>query len=84
MRDQTAEEWLDELASDAPVPGGGAAAAMNAAVAAALVLMVCDLTVGKQRSAEHERTMCSALERAKALRHIACGSLRRTRRRSRL
>ncbi len=41
------EPWLDDLASAAPTPGGGAAAAMSAAMAAALVSMVCNLTIGK-------------------------------------
>lgn len=68
MDNQTVEEWLDALASDAPAPGGGAAAAMNAAVGAALVSMVCNLTIGKRRYADHEQTMTAALERATTLR----------------
>jgi len=68
VQDQTVGEWLDALASDAPAPGGGAAAAMNAAVGAALVSMVCNLTIGKPRYAEHEATMTAALERATTLR----------------
>ncbi|MCW2918252.1 MAG: Formiminotransferase-cyclodeaminase [Actinomycetia bacterium] len=47
-------EWLAALASDAPAPGGGAAAAMNAAMAAALVEMVCNLTTGKAKFADHD------------------------------
>jgi formiminotetrahydrofolate cyclodeaminase len=68
VEDQTVGAWLDALASDAPAPGGGAAAAMNAAVGAALVSMVCNLTIGKPRYAEHEATMTAALERATVLR----------------
>ncbi|MFI1991794.1 cyclodeaminase/cyclohydrolase family protein [Actinoplanes sp. NPDC020271] len=55
--DQTVGSWLDDLASEAPAPGGGAAAAMNAAVGAGLVAMVCNLTIGKPRYAEHEPLM---------------------------
>jgi formiminotetrahydrofolate cyclodeaminase len=40
---------------------------MNAAVGAALVSMVCNLTIGKPRYAEHEQTMTAALERATTL-----------------
>jgi formiminotetrahydrofolate cyclodeaminase len=56
--------WLEALASAAPAPGGGAAAALNVAVGAALIEMVCNLTIGKPRYAEHEATMKGALARA--------------------
>jgi formiminotetrahydrofolate cyclodeaminase len=65
---QTIGSWLDDLASDAPAPGGGAAAAMNAAVGAALVSMVCNLTIGKPKYAEHEPVMRDALVSATHLR----------------
>lgn len=67
-RDQTIGSWLDELASAAPTPGGGAAAAISAALGAALVAMVCNLTIGKPRYAEHEPLMCDALSSATRLR----------------
>ncbi len=41
---------------------------MNAAAGAALVAMVCRLTIGKPRYAEHEQTMTEALAAAEALR----------------
>ena len=71
MNTQTVEGWLDALASEAPTPGGGSAAAMNAAVAAALISMVCNLTVGRPRYAEHEQTMIAARGRADGLRKDA-------------
>ncbi len=40
-------EFLDELASSAPAPGGGAVAALAGALGAALVSMVANLTRGK-------------------------------------
>jgi formiminotetrahydrofolate cyclodeaminase len=66
--DDTIGSWLDDLASDSPAPGGGAAAAMNAAVGAALVSMVCNLTIGKPRYAEHEPLMRRVLEESTELR----------------
>jgi formiminotetrahydrofolate cyclodeaminase len=68
---QTIGTWLTELASDAPAPGGGAAAAMHAAVGAALIGMVCNLTIGKPRYAVHERTMAEARDRSAVLRREA-------------
>ncbi len=44
---ETIGKFLDELASDAPTPGGGGAAALSGAMGAALVSMVCNLTIGK-------------------------------------
>lgn len=42
-------EYLDRLASPAPVPGGGSTAALAGALAAALGRMVCALTVDKPK-----------------------------------
>jgi formiminotetrahydrofolate cyclodeaminase len=44
---QPIEAFLDGLASDAPTPGGGAVAALCGAAGAALVSMVCNLTIDK-------------------------------------
>ncbi len=60
--------FLDNLASDSPAPGGGGAAALSGAMAAALVSMVCQLTIGKPRYAEVEAEMRDTLDRAEALR----------------
>jgi len=65
---QTVEGFLDTLASDAPAPGGGAAAALSAAMGAALVSMVCNLTVGRERYQAHEEVMRAALAEADDLR----------------
>ncbi len=46
--------FLQDLASSQPVPGGGSAAALAGAVAAALVEMVCRLTIGKKAYAAVE------------------------------
>ena len=47
-------EFVDLLASDAPAPGGGSAAALEGALGAALTAMVCSLTVGKKKYADVE------------------------------
>lgn len=43
----TTAGFLDALASAEPTPGGGGAAALMGAMGAALVSMVCNLTIGK-------------------------------------
>ncbi|THV28297.1 cyclodeaminase/cyclohydrolase family protein [Glycomyces paridis] len=68
MRETTIEDWLTDLASELPAPGGGAAAGMSAATAAALVSMVCNLTIGKPKFAEHEAVMREVLAEAERLR----------------
>jgi len=51
---QGVESFLDELASDEPVPGGGSVAALSVAMGAALLEMVANLTIGRKRYAEVE------------------------------
>jgi methenyltetrahydrofolate cyclohydrolase len=65
------EEWLNELASSFPTPGGGAVAALNAAMAASLIGMVCNLTIGKPKYAAVQEQMFSARRRAEEARHAA-------------
>jgi formiminotetrahydrofolate cyclodeaminase len=45
--EQEIRAWLDAVRSDAPTPGGGAAAGLAAAAGAALIAMVGHLTIGK-------------------------------------
>lgn len=42
-------DFLDRLSSADPVPGGGSVAALQVAMSAALLMMVCRLTIGKKR-----------------------------------
>ena len=52
LADLKVAEFIDLLASDAPAPGGGSAAALEGAIGAALTAMVCGLTKGKKKFAE--------------------------------
>lgn len=61
MEKQILGEWVDTLASKAPVPGGGGASALGGALAAALGQMVANLTVGKKRYADVEAEMQQSL-----------------------
>lgn len=54
-------QWVDTLASKAPVPGGGGASALGGALAAALGQMVGNLTTGKKRYADVEEEIQQSL-----------------------
>lgn len=68
IADASVEGFLGDLASGAATPGGGSAAAVMGGVGAALVAMVCHLTVGKARYAGVEAELRGVLARADALR----------------
>ena len=54
MTMETCRKFVEVLASDAPAPGGGGAAALVGAIGTALGNMVGSLTVGKKKYAEVE------------------------------
>ena len=60
------EQFLDDLASGHPTPGGGSAAAIMGAMGAAMVSMVCNLTIGKKGYATVETEMKDAWRRMQA------------------
>ena len=61
------EDFVEVLSSKAPVPGGGGAAALVAAVGTALGNMVGSLTVGKPKYADVEADIIALNEQAQAL-----------------
>ncbi len=67
MRDQSIDEFLDELATRIPAPGGGAVAALHAAQAASLLAMVARYSTGP-RFADHADAVERVLVKADALR----------------
>ena len=60
-------EFTDMLASNAPAPGGGGAAALCGAVGCALGHMVGALTVGRKKYADVEEELYALMEKAEAL-----------------
>jgi methenyltetrahydrofolate cyclohydrolase len=68
IKDTAIEPFLDQLASSAATPGGGSAAAIIGAMGAALVSMVCNLTIGKKKYADVEIEMKDVLAQTEALR----------------
>ncbi len=67
FRDATLAQFADQLASSDPVPGGGSASAVAAALGASLVAMVATLSQGRPKYAQHESLHAAAAAAAKAL-----------------
>jgi formiminotetrahydrofolate cyclodeaminase len=68
--DEKIGEFLDQLAARVPAPGGGAAAALQAAQGAALLGMVARYTTG-EKYAQHELMIGRIIAEADELRAIA-------------
>ena len=68
MLEKKTTEFLEELSSSAPVPGGGGASAAAGAYAAALGLMVGNLTTGKKKYAEVEEAIGESMKKLEQLR----------------
>ena len=73
IADQSIGDFLDALAAGSATPGGGSATALIGAVAAALVSMVCRLSVDRQETVAAGDAMAAALERAQGLRRQLIG-----------
>ncbi|MDK2846586.1 MAG: methenyltetrahydrofolate cyclohydrolase, partial [Synergistales bacterium] len=61
------DEFVKELASDSPAPGGGSVAALSGSLGAALVSMVSALTVGKEKYRDNREVMEKTGEEAREL-----------------
>ena len=71
------ERFLDALASGAPTPGGGGAAALTGALSAALASMVANLTTGKKRYAAYQAEIDDILTRTADLKDALYGFIAR-------
>ena len=66
--EKNVDKFLADLASSAPTPGGGGAAALCGALAIALGNMVGNLTLGKKKYADVQEDIKALNEKAEALR----------------
>lgn len=66
--DMNINEFLDELASNSPAPGGGSVAALSGALGTALSSMVCNLTIGKEKYEDVQDEIKDALEKSEQVR----------------
>lgn len=64
LKKLTVEGFINETASSSPAPGGGSIAALNAASSAALIAMVAQLTLGKEKYAASQEEMQEVVRKA--------------------
>jgi len=67
LADGSLRQFVDDTSVDSPVPGGGSVAALAGSLAAALISMVANLTVGKKSYQEVEDDMKAAAVAAQAV-----------------
>lgn len=74
LNELTIKEFINELSSNSPAPGGGSVAALSAALSAALNSMVFNLTVGKKVYNEYsdgeKEIINSSLEKSNGLKDV--------------
>ena len=67
--DKKVSNFLDELASNSPTPGGGSVAALAGALGVALISMVGNLTVGKKKYEDVEEDIKKIISSSEKLRY---------------
>jgi formiminotetrahydrofolate cyclodeaminase len=75
IKEKPIQIFLDDLASKTPTPGGGSAAAIMGAMGAALVSMICNLTIGKKKYESVDDKMQAVLHKAEKLREQLTGMI---------
>ncbi len=68
LTEKSVNEFLGELASASPAPGGGSTAALAGALGASLTSMVCRLTIGRKKYLDVQTTMEGVLRESDRLR----------------
>jgi methenyltetrahydrofolate cyclohydrolase len=61
-------DFLDEIASNSPAPGGGSVSALAASLGAALSSMVCRLTIGKKNYSDVQQELDQVLKQTEMMR----------------
>ncbi|MGB9839201.1 cyclodeaminase/cyclohydrolase family protein [Thermovenabulum sp.] len=67
FQDYKISDFLEELSSKSPAPGGGTASALLGAVGMSLFSMACNLTLGKEKFKPQEETIKEFLKKAQSL-----------------
>ena len=69
LTDKKMNNFLEELASNSPTPGGGSVAALAGALGAALISMVGNLTIGKKKYEDVEEDIKRIISSSEKLRY---------------
>ncbi len=75
--DQPLRHFMDKLASKSPEPGGGSVAALTGALGAALVSMVSNLTLGKEKYRDVQPQIEQLLKESEKLREEMQGLIQK-------
>lgn len=67
LTDEKIKDFIKKLASGSPAPGGGAASALTGAEGVALLIMVTNFTIGRDRYREFEEDNLMMREKAKGI-----------------
>ncbi len=67
LSNENLTEFTNQVASDSPAPGGGSVAALSGSLSAGLLVMFCQLTVGKEKFSHVEAEVKQVCEEAEEL-----------------
>jgi methenyltetrahydrofolate cyclohydrolase len=70
IKDMTIDMYSELLASDEPTIGGGTAAAISSSMAASLVMMVANLSIGKKKYAQFEPMFLEILDKMREIQSL--------------
>ena len=77
FKSKTINEFIEQLSSETSVPGGGSASALSGALGVSLILMVANLTVGKEKYAKYEELNQSVITESREIRDELLGLIDR-------
>ena len=69
-KDYTIKHFIEKLSSSDSMPGGGVASALTAAIGISLTIMVCNLSIGKEKYKKYEELIKSNKLKAENLKNI--------------
>ncbi|MDP1852819.1 MAG: cyclodeaminase/cyclohydrolase family protein [Candidatus Omnitrophota bacterium] len=67
-KNQSIKKYLDDLAAKKPAPGGGSVAALSGALGCALLSMVANFTLGKEKYKKYEKEIKRILSKTESFR----------------
>ena len=75
LKDLSLTEFSTRLASEQPAPGGGSASAAVAALGAGLLIMTCNLTIGREKFQDAEEDLMEVREELETIRVMLLASI---------